>query len=268
MVLTGPPAGTEPLVPLTPWSFTALGGEEGVAALVQGDLPSEGPLWPEGPGASLARQRLSFSARSHRGLELAGPEGRRAAGVQGARPGRCSEFTGRPVFSQVRGKDQNRLPDDRTVTCPVLLVPGKGNGGACGWVRDSALCEGRVGSRALSLPPDDLADIGLGSDSVCARPSSHRIKSFDSLGPQPAHGRTSQLFQGQYRSLVSVGMGPGGGSMVVGRGSGGAWHGAGACAALPLLSGLAFAHRQIITGLASCRFISRCTSVYLDGCGL
>uniref|UniRef100_A0A452G6V9 Rho guanine nucleotide exchange factor 7 n=1 Tax=Capra hircus TaxID=9925 RepID=A0A452G6V9_CAPHI len=45
------------------------------------------------------------------------------------------------------------------------------------------------------------ADIGLGSDSVCARPSSHRIKSFDSLGPQPAHGRTSQLFQGQYRSL-------------------------------------------------------------------
>ncbi|KAF4025829.1 hypothetical protein G4228_017919, partial [Cervus hanglu yarkandensis] len=45
------------------------------------------------------------------------------------------------------------------------------------------------------------ADIGLGSDSVCARPSSHRIKSFDSLGSQPAHGRTSQLFQGQYRSL-------------------------------------------------------------------
>nr|XP_020755032.1 rho guanine nucleotide exchange factor 7 [Odocoileus virginianus texanus] len=46
------------------------------------------------------------------------------------------------------------------------------------------------------------ADIGLGSDSVCARPSSHRIKSFDSLGSQPAHGRTSQLFQGQYRSLA------------------------------------------------------------------
>nr|XP_058897889.1 rho guanine nucleotide exchange factor 7 isoform X2 [Kogia breviceps] len=45
------------------------------------------------------------------------------------------------------------------------------------------------------------ADIGLGSDSVCARPSSHRIKSFDSLGPQPSHGRTSKLFQGQYRSL-------------------------------------------------------------------
>ncbi|XP_036687678.1 rho guanine nucleotide exchange factor 7 isoform X5 [Balaenoptera musculus] len=45
------------------------------------------------------------------------------------------------------------------------------------------------------------ADIGLGSDSVCARPSSHRIKSFDSLGPQPSHGRTSRLFQGQYRSL-------------------------------------------------------------------
>ncbi|KAB1267618.1 Rho guanine nucleotide exchange factor 7, partial [Camelus dromedarius] len=45
------------------------------------------------------------------------------------------------------------------------------------------------------------ADIGLGSDSVCARPSSHRIKSFDSLGSQPSHCRTSKLFQGQYRSL-------------------------------------------------------------------
>ncbi|KAM7178625.1 rho guanine nucleotide exchange factor 7 isoform 3-T3 [Macrochelys suwanniensis] len=45
------------------------------------------------------------------------------------------------------------------------------------------------------------ADIGLGSDSVCARPSSHRIKSFDSLGSQSLHSRTSKLFQGQYRSL-------------------------------------------------------------------
>ncbi|KFO35048.1 Rho guanine nucleotide exchange factor 7 [Fukomys damarensis] len=45
------------------------------------------------------------------------------------------------------------------------------------------------------------ADIGLGSDSVCARPSSHRIKSFDSLGSQSSHSRTSRLFQGQYRSL-------------------------------------------------------------------
>nr|XP_008540111.1 PREDICTED: rho guanine nucleotide exchange factor 7 isoform X1 [Equus przewalskii] len=45
------------------------------------------------------------------------------------------------------------------------------------------------------------ADIGLGSDSVCARPTSHRIKSFDSLGSQPSHSRTSKLFQGQYRSL-------------------------------------------------------------------
>uniref|UniRef100_A0A674H275 Rho guanine nucleotide exchange factor 7 n=1 Tax=Taeniopygia guttata TaxID=59729 RepID=A0A674H275_TAEGU len=45
------------------------------------------------------------------------------------------------------------------------------------------------------------ADIGLGSDSVCARPSSHRIKSFDSLGSQSSHSRTSKLFQGQYRSL-------------------------------------------------------------------
>ncbi|KAM6098173.1 rho guanine nucleotide exchange factor 7 isoform 3-T3 [Theristicus caerulescens] len=45
------------------------------------------------------------------------------------------------------------------------------------------------------------ADIGLGSDSVCTRPSSHRIKSFDSLGSQSLHSRTSKLFQGQYRSL-------------------------------------------------------------------
>ncbi|XP_029336519.1 rho guanine nucleotide exchange factor 7 [Mus caroli] len=45
------------------------------------------------------------------------------------------------------------------------------------------------------------ADIGLGSDSVCARPSSHRIKSFDSLGSQSSHSRTSKLLQSQYRSL-------------------------------------------------------------------
>ncbi|XP_029460552.1 rho guanine nucleotide exchange factor 7 isoform X4 [Rhinatrema bivittatum] len=45
------------------------------------------------------------------------------------------------------------------------------------------------------------ADIGLGSDSVCARPSSHRIKSFDSLGSQSLLSRTSKIFQGQYRSL-------------------------------------------------------------------
>ncbi|NWT00299.1 ARHG7 factor, partial [Mionectes macconnelli] len=45
------------------------------------------------------------------------------------------------------------------------------------------------------------ADIGLGSDSVCVRPSSHRIKSFDSLGSQSLHSRSSKLFQGQYRSL-------------------------------------------------------------------
>ncbi|KAM4700300.1 rho guanine nucleotide exchange factor 7 isoform 2-T2 [Discoglossus pictus] len=45
------------------------------------------------------------------------------------------------------------------------------------------------------------ADIGLGSDSVCARPSSHRIKSFDSLGSQSLHNRSSKLLQNQYRSL-------------------------------------------------------------------
>ncbi|XP_055985006.1 rho guanine nucleotide exchange factor 7 isoform X2 [Sorex fumeus] len=56
------------------------------------------------------------------------------------------------------------------------------------------------------------ADIGLGSDSVCARPSAHRIKSFDSLGSQPPHSRTSRLFQGQYRSLD---MSEAGGSQLV-----------------------------------------------------
>lgn len=45
------------------------------------------------------------------------------------------------------------------------------------------------------------ADIGLGSDSVCIRPSSHRIKSFDSLGSQSILSRSSKLLQGQYRSL-------------------------------------------------------------------
>ncbi|XP_069492868.1 rho guanine nucleotide exchange factor 7 isoform X2 [Ambystoma mexicanum] len=45
------------------------------------------------------------------------------------------------------------------------------------------------------------ADIGLGSDSVCVRPSSHRIKSFDSLGSQSLLSRTSKLVQAQYRSL-------------------------------------------------------------------
>lgn len=38
---------------------------------------------------------------------------------------------------------------------------------------------------------------------MCARPSSHRIKSFDSLGSQSSHSRTSKLLQSQYRSLVS-----------------------------------------------------------------
>uniref|UniRef100_H2ZYN1 SH3 domain-containing protein n=1 Tax=Latimeria chalumnae TaxID=7897 RepID=H2ZYN1_LATCH len=45
------------------------------------------------------------------------------------------------------------------------------------------------------------ADIGLGSDSVCARHSSHRIKSFDSLASHSSLTRTSKLLQGQYRSL-------------------------------------------------------------------
>ncbi|KAM9049712.1 rho guanine nucleotide exchange factor 7 isoform 3-T4 [Megaptera novaeangliae] len=57
------------------------------------------------------------------------------------------------------------------------------------------------GQLALDSSLFTRKNIGLGSDSVCARPSSQRIKSFDSLGPQPSHGRTSRLLQGQYRSL-------------------------------------------------------------------
>ncbi|XP_061081836.1 rho guanine nucleotide exchange factor 7-like isoform X2 [Conger conger] len=46
------------------------------------------------------------------------------------------------------------------------------------------------------------ADIGVGSDSVCAHhSSSHRIKSFDSLGSQSSISRASKLPQNQYRSL-------------------------------------------------------------------
>uniref|UniRef100_A0A8D3DCH1 Rho guanine nucleotide exchange factor 7 n=1 Tax=Scophthalmus maximus TaxID=52904 RepID=A0A8D3DCH1_SCOMX len=46
------------------------------------------------------------------------------------------------------------------------------------------------------------ADIGVGSDSVCARHSSaHRIKSFESLSSQSSLGRSSKLLQNQFRSL-------------------------------------------------------------------
>ncbi|XP_041806074.1 rho guanine nucleotide exchange factor 7a isoform X1 [Chelmon rostratus] len=46
------------------------------------------------------------------------------------------------------------------------------------------------------------ADIGVGSDSVCARHSSaHRIKSFESLSCQASLGRSSKLLQNQFRSL-------------------------------------------------------------------
>uniref|UniRef100_A0A8C5B1T7 Rho guanine nucleotide exchange factor 7 n=1 Tax=Gadus morhua TaxID=8049 RepID=A0A8C5B1T7_GADMO len=46
------------------------------------------------------------------------------------------------------------------------------------------------------------ADIGVGSDSVCARHSSaHRIKSFESLSSQTSLGRSSKLLQNQFRSL-------------------------------------------------------------------
>ena len=47
-------------------------------------------------------------------------------------------------------------------------------------------------------------DIGVGSDSVCARHSSaNRIKSFESLSSQASLGRSSKLLQNQFRSLVS-----------------------------------------------------------------
>ncbi|KAG8586570.1 hypothetical protein GDO81_005422 [Engystomops pustulosus] len=64
---------------------------------------------------------------------------------------------------------------------------------------------GRVPGQHQGVPeglqPLQPRDIGLGSDSVCVRPSSHRIKSFDSLGSQSVLGRSSKLLQGQYRSL-------------------------------------------------------------------
>uniref|UniRef100_A0A8C7H4N3 Rho guanine nucleotide exchange factor 7 n=1 Tax=Oncorhynchus kisutch TaxID=8019 RepID=A0A8C7H4N3_ONCKI len=45
-------------------------------------------------------------------------------------------------------------------------------------------------------------DIGVGSDSVCARHSSaYRIKSFESLASQSSLGRSSKLLQNQFRSL-------------------------------------------------------------------
>uniref|UniRef100_A0A8D0CGC5 Rho guanine nucleotide exchange factor 7 n=1 Tax=Scleropages formosus TaxID=113540 RepID=A0A8D0CGC5_SCLFO len=60
---------------------------------------------------------------------------------------------------------------------------------------------GRVLSSLVTLNKV-TADIGVGSDSVCTRySSSHRIKSFDSLGLQSSLGRSSRLFQNQYRSL-------------------------------------------------------------------
>ncbi|TKS66828.1 Rho guanine nucleotide exchange factor 7 [Collichthys lucidus] len=47
-----------------------------------------------------------------------------------------------------------------------------------------------------------LSNIGVGSDSVCARHSSaHRIKSFESLSCQASLGRSSKLLQNQFRSL-------------------------------------------------------------------
>lgn len=46
------------------------------------------------------------------------------------------------------------------------------------------------------------SDISVGSDSVSARHSSHRIKSFESLSCQISLGRTSKLLQNQFRSLV------------------------------------------------------------------
>ena len=145
VVLARPPTGTEPLVPLTPWSFTALGGEEGVAALVQRDSPSEGPLWPEGPGASVARQSLLLRTVPL-GLAACWPRGQACSRGAGGKAWVVLGIHREACFPQVRGKGQNRLPDARADTCSVPRVSRKGNGGACGWVL-------RVGSRALSPPP-------------------------------------------------------------------------------------------------------------------
>ncbi|KAM9034938.1 rho guanine nucleotide exchange factor 7 isoform 6-T6 [Sarcophilus harrisii] len=88
------------------------------------------------------------------------------------------------------------------------FCPGRGDDtcGGNGWQTFDAndLYQGQNFNKVLSslvTLNKVTADIGLGSDSVCARPSSHRIKSFDSLGSQSLLNRTSKLFQGQYRSL-------------------------------------------------------------------
>ena len=90
-----------------------------MAALVQRDSPSEGPLRPEGARGFCCKSVFP-SPHCHAGAcGLLVARGGMQQGCRGARPGRWSakEFTGRPVFSQVRGKDQNRLPDDRTDRC-------------------------------------------------------------------------------------------------------------------------------------------------------
>ncbi|MEQ2197034.1 hypothetical protein XENOCAPTIV_021465 [Xenoophorus captivus] len=59
-------------------------------------------------------------------------------------------------------------------------------------------------SQGLHIVP--RRDIGVGSDSVCARHSSaHRIKSFESLSSQASLGRSSKLLQNQFRSLEEGG---------------------------------------------------------------
>lgn len=62
--------------------------------------------------------------------------------------------------------------------------------------------DSRSGVFIFCLSPPD---IGVGSDSVCARHSSaHRIKSFESLASQASLGRSSKLLQNQFRSLVRL----------------------------------------------------------------
>uniref|UniRef100_A0A8C5PA67 Rho guanine nucleotide exchange factor 7 n=1 Tax=Leptobrachium leishanense TaxID=445787 RepID=A0A8C5PA67_9ANUR len=84
---------------------------------------------------------------------------------------------------------------------PLDYITRKRN---CGTFDANDLYQGQNFNKVLNslvLLNKVTADIGLGSDSVCVRPSSHRIKSFDSLGSQTVLSRSSKLLQGQYRSL-------------------------------------------------------------------
>ncbi|XP_045338175.1 rho guanine nucleotide exchange factor 7 isoform X5 [Leopardus geoffroyi] len=161
-----------------------------------------------GPGAPRPRTRTKCCGEEE---EEEAVGGARCRGQAAARGARCTASAG----ARARPEKAVRWPAgarSEDVTSGGGPLPGEGWGlrlvqprgrkdGLPGAPERERVPEQypRVPARLRGLPA--AGDIGLGSDSVCARPSSHRIKSFDSLGAQPSHSRTSKLFQGQYRSL-------------------------------------------------------------------